>query len=659
MAFENPAKIFRKKLEQYPSSAQTGQRSPTPEKPSTQAGRRSSTSSKVDEEVEPEASLSRSIRQQFHGIAIPAEVMENIMLEYGNLARLSISIEQGIKSADPDWSQPNNRQRVFTRLELKYRHEDSGQPPRHENSGQPPKGSRENEFENKIEKVSRVVWRFLKSLVVSDPFDEKEKPYIGHELERIIIDHNKINRTANLVSACIGIEAGKVFGGKLIQLLGIPVGFLQVPIALAINSGIFWALTVVTESRIRTNYYTVGERLWRLRPALSFFVITIIKLLCVLYATLGGALDFTPADKRFLTDKYINNYIQELEAQVDEQQASLNLVDELFDPKTNDTKKNEIKEKLNKDKNPIIQMYRKQSDWCEEAKQNGKDLKRARENEKSTQEQRDAPLGSGRTAIREIDNLRRAMIARGVEFDQGESQNQDPDLSLSKGDKFEIPPCNLSRPVFKEEQYYRTAVEYRRNSQKSSNQFIEEYFKARYGTAYTEEVQELLKKNIEDLPIGDKAHILQAKLINEFANGLFPSLFASSFVPLFLEAMSLLTLFSVFNAPRYKMLYSNRDFQDKIESIHCALIHYMQQKYEQTVKKRHSDVRPEALEIEIPLVYEALWEHIIAQRIREGKSPSIESLVAEYTQQFYKLDPLKQINPLKQKSNTHGQNRKD
>jgi hypothetical protein len=649
MELRNAAKEAQEKLrERYPSSvqssAQKGQRSSTPGKPSTQAGRRSSTSSKVDEEVEPEASLSRLIRQQFHGIPIPAEVMENIMLEYGNLARLSISIEQGIKSADLDWSQPNNRQRVFTRLELKYRHEDYGETPEEEGK---------NWFEKKKQKAPRVIWTFLKSLVVSDPFDEKEKPYIGHELERIIIDHNKINRTANLVSACIGIEAGKVFGGKLIQLLGIPVGFLQVPIALAINSGIFWALTIVTESRIRTNYYTVGERRWRWRPFSSLIVITFIKSLCVFYATLGGALDFTPADKRFLTDKYINNYIQELKAQVDEQQASLTLVDELFDPKTVDTRKDEIKKELNKDKNPIIQMYRKQSHWCEKAERDRKDLKLARENKESTQAQRDAPLGSGGTAIREIDSLRRAMIARGVEFEQGESQNQDPDLSLSKGDEFEIPPCNLSRPVFKEEQYYRTAVEYLRNPQKSSDQFIEEYFKARYGTAYTQEVQDLLKKDIEDLPIGDKVHILEAKLKNEFANGLFPSLFASSFVPLFLEAMSLLTLFSVFNAPRYKMLYSNRDFQDKIESIHCALIHYMQQKYEQTVKKRHSDVRPEVLEIEIPLVYEAFWEHIIAQRIREGKSPSIESLVAEYTQQFYKADPLKQ------KSNTHGQNRKD
>jgi hypothetical protein len=642
MELENPATQALQKRKQDPSSvqspAQTEQRSSTPRKPSTQTGRRSSASSKVDEvqliQGEPEASLSRYISHQFHGIAIPAKVMENIMLEYGNLARLSISIEKEIRkgeNVDLDWSKPVNRQSVFTRLELKYRHEDYGQLPEEE---------WKDWFENKRKKAPRVIWNFLKSLVVSDPFDEKEKPYIGHELERIIIDHNKINRTANLVSACIGIEAGKVFGGKLIQLLVLQ-GVWQVPIALAINSGVFLALTVVTESRIRTNYYTVGERRWRWRPASSLVVITIIKSLCVFYATLGGALDFTSADKRFLTDKYINNYIQELKAQVDEQQASLNLVDEFFDPKTADKRKDEIKKELKNDKNPIVQMYRAQKELNLKV-----DEYRAKKD--SDQDPNSRAYHNGIAAIKEINDLTKAMKASGAKFDQSEAQDQKSNSDLSKPDdkNFGL-AVSIPRPIFPEEGYYRTAVEYLRNPQKSSDQFIEEYFNARYGSAYTREVQELLKKKIEDLPIGDKFHILQIKLKNEWANGLVPSLIASSFVPLFLELMSLLTLWSVFNAPRYKMLYSNRDFQDKIESIHCALIHYIQQKYEQVAKKEPTN------ESKIPLVKEAFWEHTIAQRIREGKSPSIESLIAEYTQQFYKADLLKQ------ESNTHGQNRKD
>jgi hypothetical protein len=377
-------------------------------------------------------------------------------------------------------------------------------------------------------------------------------------------------------------------------------------------------------------------------------MITVIKLICVLYAALGGALDFTSTDKRFLTDKYINNYMQEIEAKVDEKQQNINLVDEIFDKRTSENRKKRVQEEIDLIKDPIVQMYRQQRELSliiDESKTILKDEKNVQGSIK-----RNRAFHDGRDAIKKIDNLREAMKAHGASFDGNKNQNQSPGITspMQTYANYDL-AGNITPPIFKEERYYREAVDYLRDPQNSPISFINKYFTTRYGEAYTRQVLELIENTeIEHLPIGDKAHILQAKLKNEFANSLIPSLLASAFIPLFLEIMSLLTLIAVFNAPRYKMLYSNRDFQDKIESLTCVLIHYMQVKYQQILDEDllEDDAFKDKQfifsdKVIRPLVYETLWEQVISQRIREGKSPSIESLISEYTQQFYKLDKFK------------------
>ncbi len=401
---------------------------------------------------------------------------------------------------------------------------------------------------------------------------------------------------ANFISALVGIETGRVFGYKIIEVFSfLPAGF----VALLISFGVFWILTLVAEGTIKTTVYTKNERKLRWKPLITLAIVSFIKIISIFLAALGGGLDLTTADRLYLAEKYTYNYIQTLKNESQVVEKVKFEIDKLSCAETNQYSE-ALQKQIANDLSLKLYYEIKKSN-CQYKEKQGK--------------------------------LEISVGEEGYLLDGSSSRQQ----VVDERDKFDSEKKDKEAQLQQIDISQKLAEAQKDLQDKSFNDFVDIYFTQKYGKSYAEKVKELVnEKTMESLPVGDKAQVLWFKLTTEFRNGLIPTILVTGFIAIFLEFMSWKTFISVLNEPHYKLLYSNKTFQGRMKSVVASLLNFTIHEYYKNLEEKSNRELPNNVS---PLVKQPVWQATIQERIREGDSPTIEALVAYYIRQFYRPDP--------------------